>query len=204
MAPKSKSSSAPSLPKASYGGRVQRGRIRVVKDGLPEVLGRNFLVPLRIQIDYGGANSVRATPLEEPLKDYPNLLPKDLGTLPVFQHHVKLQPGTQPYASTRARTMPRTRREVVINQKSCMPSPREDSEPSRRGTRCRKPSGRGEQDKPSGRGTQGRKPAGQGTSSSKPSERGTQSPQDEAPKALRTRHPKTSGRGTRSPLRTRH
>ena len=98
----------------SFGNRQHTDIFHVVKDGIPEVMGRNFLVPIQASI-HCGSKTVKKTGSEAPYAAFPRLLSPDLGTFNGWAHKIKIKPGTVPRA-VNPRPIPLCYREAAIQE----------------------------------------------------------------------------------------
>ncbi|MCP3663339.1 MAG: hypothetical protein GY696_12730 [Gammaproteobacteria bacterium] len=102
--------------KVMFGGRVHRSTIHVVDDAVPSVLGRNFLIPLKVVIDCGSTPAtVKAVKIEDPISPSPKLTSEALGTLPGYKHKIRLRGDAVPKA-VRLRPIPLARRDAAIEE----------------------------------------------------------------------------------------
>ena len=87
----------------------------IVEEGNPEVLGKNFLIPLKANIDCG-TGQVRKLGTDAPYSKFPRLLSPDLGTFKHGYHRIKLKPGTVPYAVRGPRPIPLCYKEAALEE----------------------------------------------------------------------------------------
>ena len=86
----------------------------VMEDCHPEVLGKNFLGPLKASIDCS-ALTVKKTGPALPYLAYPKLLSEELGTFKGGQHRIQLKPGTVPKA-VNPRPIPLCHRDAALQE----------------------------------------------------------------------------------------
>ena len=79
--------------------RLHVGVIHIVPDGFPELLGKNFLIPLKVTIQCGTASVFKATvDPNSPFAAFPGLLSDELGTFKGDSHRIQLKSDAVPRA----------------------------------------------------------------------------------------------------------
>ena len=103
-----------SLPATvEFRGRQHSDKIYIVQDGHPEILGKNYLIPLSVSIQCGTASVCKTSVDSNSLfSAFPGLVSEDLGTFKGPAHCIKLKPDAVPHA-VRVRPIPLCYREAA-------------------------------------------------------------------------------------------
>ncbi|MCP3663196.1 MAG: hypothetical protein GY696_11995, partial [Gammaproteobacteria bacterium] len=103
------------LTKIQWKDRIHLDKVFVVPDTMSNILGKNFLRALGVQIDCGSDQVYKVlepVTLSSVQSEFPRLFLDTLGTFPDYQHKIQLQADARP-TTTRLRSVPLARREAV-------------------------------------------------------------------------------------------
>ncbi len=101
------------LTKIRWKDRIHLDNVFVVPDSMSNILGKNFLRPLGVQIDCGSEQVYKVlepVTLSSIQSEFPRLFLHNLGTFPDYQHRIQLQADP---TTTRLRAVPLARRKAV-------------------------------------------------------------------------------------------
>lgn len=102
--------------KLSFGGRIHVGTFHVVSSRTEDLIGTDFLRPLKVNIQFSNdsVNAVAVT-LPDLLKEYPKLTEKSMGTYKGSAHKIQIREDAVPVAVP-LRQIPLARREAAIKE----------------------------------------------------------------------------------------